>query len=66
MKLKEKFTEFTKQESWEKENYNAKECEQIADDYAIEFAEWLLSRSIGETIQLKDDTLEKFKKEKGL
>lgn len=66
MKLKEKFAEFTKQESWEKENYNAKECEQIADDYAIEFAEWLLSRSIGETIQLKDDTLEKFKKEKGL
>ena len=37
MTLKEKFAEFTKQESWEKENYNAKECEQIVDDYAIEF-----------------------------
>lgn len=44
----------------------ASDCEKIANEFAIEFAEWLLSRSIGETIQLKDDTLEKFKKEKGL
>ena len=50
MTLREKFKEFTKQESWEKENYNAIECEKIADDYAIEFGEWL----------------EIFKKEKGL
>ena len=42
MTLKEKFAQFTKQESWEKMNYNAKECELIADDYAIEFADWLL------------------------
>lgn len=40
MTLRERFSEFTKQESWYKENYNAKECEQIADDYAIEFLIW--------------------------
>ena len=39
MTLREKFKEFTKQESWEKENYNAIECEKIADDYAIEILE---------------------------
>jgi hypothetical protein len=39
----------------------------IADDYAIEFAEWVLNRSLGESgLKLKDDTLDKFKKEKGL
>lgn len=39
----------------------------IADDYAIEFAEWLLNRALGESgLELKDDTLDKFKKEKGL
>lgn len=38
---------------------------QLNDDYAIEFAEWVLSRSLGETVQLKDDTLKEFKKEKG-
>ena len=39
MTLREKFKEFTKQESWEKENYNAIECEKIAEDYAIEILE---------------------------
>ena len=67
MTLREKFKEFTKQESWEKENYNAIECEKIADDYAIEFAEWVVSRAYGEDgLKLKDDVLQKFKKEKGL
>lgn len=41
MTLREKFKEFTKQERWEKENYNAIECEQIADKVAIEFGNWL-------------------------
>lgn len=41
MTLREKFKEFTKQESWEKENYNAIECEKIADEVAIEFGNWL-------------------------
>ena len=79
MKLKEKFAEFTKQESWEKENYNAKECEQIADDYAIEFADWIninyfqivgtktwcKTLSMEKTYNAKE-LLEIFKKEKGL
>jgi hypothetical protein len=39
----------------------------IADDYAIEFGEWLLSRATGEEgLKLRDDILEIFKKEKGL
>jgi hypothetical protein len=40
MTLKEKFSQFTKKESWEKENHNAEECEIIADDYAIEILEY--------------------------
>jgi hypothetical protein len=40
MTLKERFEQFTEQKSYDKKNYNAEECEQIADDYAIEFAEW--------------------------
>lgn len=42
------------------------EFDEWVDKYMVEFAEWLLSRSLGETIQLKDDTLAKYKKEKGL
>jgi len=40
MKLKEKFEQYAKQEVWEKKNYNAEECEFIAEDFAIGFAEW--------------------------
>jgi hypothetical protein len=41
--------------------------QKIADDYATEFAEWVLNRALGESgLELKDDTLDKFKKEKGL
>ena len=82
MTLREKFKEFTKQESWEKENYNAIECEQIADDYAIEFAEWFINNGVefcdntskGNVYKYINDLkfytikelLEIFKKEKGL
>ena len=46
---------------------NAKECEKITDEFAVEFGEWLLSRAIGEEgLKLRDDILEIFKKEKGL
>ena len=41
-----------------------KELEQIADDYAIEFAYWLLTEK-DETKTLRE-MLEMFKKEKGL
>jgi hypothetical protein len=41
--------------------------EQIADDYAIEFAEWSVARAMGfVTFKLNDNELEIFKKEKGL
>jgi hypothetical protein len=46
---------------------NAKQCEDIADEFAVEFGEWLLSRATGEEgLKLRDDILEIFKKEKGL
>ena len=48
---------------------NAKYCEQIADDYAIEFSEFVLLRHYLKLVK-KDttlkDLLEIFKKEKGL
>ena len=46
---------------------NADECEKIADDYAIEFAEWCCARTIGvDYFKLNKEELEQFKKEKGL
>lgn len=42
---------------------NAKECEKIADDYAIEFAEWLKDKPRS---QFNRESLEQFKKEKEL
>lgn len=41
MTIRQKFSEFTKQEVWENENKNAEECELIADEFAIKFAEWV-------------------------
>ena len=49
---------------------NAKECEKIADEFAIGFAEWLLSSSYFFSIGMKEMTFEQvlkiYKKEKGL
>lgn len=42
------------------------QCEQIADEFAVGFAEWVLSRSLGEDLRLQDGVIEKYKKEKGL
>jgi hypothetical protein len=52
--------QYAKQEVWEKKNYNAEECEDIADEFAIGFAEWIIGGKIGEKY------LEIYKKEKGL
>ena len=41
MKLKEKFEQYAKEEIWRTRNYNAEECELIADEFAIGFAEWI-------------------------
>jgi hypothetical protein len=66
MTLKEKFEDFIDQNSFQKENYDAIKCEQIADDYAIEFAEWSVARAIGlDSFKLNNGELETFKKEKG-
>jgi hypothetical protein len=74
MTLKEKFIplvwfnsgSFNVSQNREKDE-NSIKCEKIADDYATEFAEWVLNRALGESgLELKDDTLDKFKKEKGL
>ena len=57
MTLNEKFDKAT--DGW----IVADKCEEIADEFAIEFAEWLFDVSrIGTTKEL----LEIFKKEKGL
>ena len=46
---------------------NAKELEKIADDYAIEFAEWRLTTFLKNADQYTmKELLEIFKKEKGL
>jgi hypothetical protein len=62
MKLKEKFTTMVLDKDiadWEKV------CEKIADDYAIEFADWLIKRQINYFESLTE-LLKIFKKEKGL
>jgi hypothetical protein len=48
----------------------AKECEQVADEFAIGFAEWLNGLDINDCVLQKhissQELLEMFKKEKGL
>lgn len=71
MTLRQKFSEFTKQEVWENENKNAEECELIADDYAIEFYNWMRKNDTPENADkyfhyTDKDMLNVFKEEKGL
>lgn len=66
MTLKEKLFNAIFDNAWEFKTENVvPECEKIADDYAIEFAEWCLDEN---HIILNDgkEPLEIFKKEKGL
>ena len=70
MTLIEKFHQWLKTEpfsSKERPTLREAQCGQIADDYAIEFAEWVIdtdNKPVGEfTIK---ELLEIFKKEKGL
>jgi uncharacterized protein YegJ (DUF2314 family) len=64
MTLREEFTFNCRECDFEE---NAIQCEKIADDYAIEFAEWVIDtddKPVGQfTIK---ELLEIFKKEKGL
>lgn len=80
MKLREKFEPFTyfcdgnnsMERQYQRED-NAVECEKVADEFAIGFAEWLQTHSAdkwmtmwnGEWIGTKG-LLEMYKKEKGL
>lgn len=59
MTLKEKFAEV------ELERGITSRLEQIADEFAIEFAEWLIKKQTNYFESLKE-LLEQFKKEKGL
>ena len=63
MTLREKFiTDLSINTLGEAGRY-ATECEKIADNYAIEFAEWLKDKPRN---QFNLESLELFKKEKGL
>lgn len=80
MTLQEKFHQWLKTEpfgSKERPTLREAQCEKIADDYAIEFAEWLRQKTAqvkGNRYKLFSDfeiytlkeLLEIFKKEKGL
>jgi hypothetical protein len=50
-----------------KDNFDkSKKCVEIADDYAIEFAEWVDKNAYWLATKRIDELLEIFKKEKGL
>ena len=68
MTLKEKFYKWLNTEpfsSKDRPTLREAQCEQIADDYAIEFADWLIKRQTNYFESLTE-LLEIFKKEKGL
>jgi hypothetical protein len=77
MTLKEKFEQYSNQEVWDKKNYNAEECVEIADEFAIGFAHFLAehtyscyesgwSNDFGDKELTTKELLEIYKKEKGL
>jgi hypothetical protein len=71
MTLKEKFETKSSIDTTKEAKVFASECEKIADDFAIVFAEWYLkvSEKYDSHLKLKEDTkelLEIYKKEKGL
>jgi hypothetical protein len=72
MTLKEKFLKYTWQicEDYENDYKQAKECEKIADNYAIDFLEWCENKNVFSPSVIHKPTYNKlliqFKKEKGL
>jgi hypothetical protein len=72
MTLKEKFQQWFINDE-EDEHYEGMvelvsiEHEKIAEEFAVEYAEWCCARAIGVTyFKLNEEELEQFKKEKGL
>ncbi len=64
MTLKEKFVEADRYSIMK--TTLADRCEIVADDYAIEFAEWCCAKTLGtDNFKLNDGELKQFKKEKG-
>ena len=64
MTLKEKFFNWYPKQDAE---FISEQCEQIADDYAIGFAEWLMKTRFQSIKNIKTEKLlEIYKKEKGL
>jgi len=69
MTLKEKFENVL--HNWIDKDYNrqhvANECEKVAEDFAIGFAEWAIAKNMGvNKFTLYEGELEMYKKEKGL
>lgn len=65
MTLKQKF--FDIYTSYYKKSNELDKMVELADDYAIEFAEWIIKKFTGDRLyKLKDNLLEEFKKEKNL
>ncbi len=62
MTLKEKFEQYAKEEIWRTRNYNAEECEYIAEEFAIGFAEWKEVNQIDHLKATIQELLEIYKK----
>jgi hypothetical protein len=69
MTLKEKFSALLPFYNVNDNNNKSIQCEKIADDYAIQFAEWIDKNHKSISLEIysnKKKVLEIFKKEKGL
>lgn len=66
MTIREKFNSLVPEEFGGMQEPTLTECEKIADDYAIDFAEWICEKANIPYIKgTLDTTLKIFKKEKG-
>ena len=66
MTLKEKFKTKVSINTEGESGRFANQCEKIADDYAIDFAEWFIEHKEFNKSKTPKELLEIFKKEKGL
>lgn len=66
MTIKEKFNALVPKEFGGMQEPLLNECEKIADDYAIEFVNWIMFTDYSTIDNTTKELLEIFKKEKGL
>ena len=67
MTLNDKYCDLIDNDNGYDNQLHANRCEQIAEEFAVEYAEWCCARAIGVTyFKLNEEELEQFKKEKGL